>query len=395
MNLLYLCDEYPPCENGGIGTVTQILAREMVIKGHQVWVCGFYPYYRKVSSYEEDQGVKVFRRFYGSRLLLQLSKHRYAGNIINIENGFNKYTKFLSELIKKNKIDLIEIPDFNEVFRYSGPRFIEFPDFGIPKVVKLHGTYSFVSQMADRKSINKRLYNKEKQHIHSATVVLAVSEFVKKVAIDIFHYSGKTHVINNGIFIIDSIKYNEDQNNKTVVFASKLSKQKGVLSLIVAWEKVIQEIPAAKLFLYGKVAKSTLESINKLITDKTRESIKLEGFINGTLLPEIYSIASCAIFPSYVESFGMAPMESMQIGCPTIYTKRASGEELITNGTDGILIDPDNIQEIADAIIFMLTDRTSAVLMGKNAALKVREKFDISIIADKHIEFYNTLLKQN
>ena len=63
MNILYLCDEYPPCTHGGIGAVVQNLAHELVLKGHNIYVCGFYPYYRKASVFEDDFGVKVYRRF--------------------------------------------------------------------------------------------------------------------------------------------------------------------------------------------------------------------------------------------------------------------------------------------------------------------------------------------
>lgn len=38
MNILYLCDEYPPAKTGGIGTVTKVVAEAMVQKGHTVYV---------------------------------------------------------------------------------------------------------------------------------------------------------------------------------------------------------------------------------------------------------------------------------------------------------------------------------------------------------------------
>ena len=64
----------------------------------------------------------------------------------------------------------------------------------------------------------------------------------------------------------------------------------------------------------------------------------------------------------------MAPVEAMVIGCPTIFTRRTAGKEIINEGCDGLLIDPDNLNEIANAIISMLTNRKSALQMGKNGA---------------------------
>ena len=147
------------------------------------------------------------------------------------------------------------------------------------------------------------------------------------------------------------------------------------------------------VLLYGKGDGETLAKIKKLVSDKTRGSVELKGYVNRDVLIGIYRTASCTIFPSYAESFGMAPLESMLAGCPTIFTERATGEEIITNGVTGLLIDPDNIQEIATAIIKMLSDRKSAIEMGRKGAELVKSKFNISIIADQHIALYESLIQ--
>jgi glycogen synthase len=395
VNILYLCDEYPPCQHGGIGTVTQTLAREIRKKGHQLIVCGFYPYYRTAREFEEDSGVKVFRRFYGNRLLLKISRNRYLGRFLNIENEFNSYKEFIKELIAEYKIDIIEMPDFNEIFHYTGPRFIHFPDFGIPVVVKLHGSYSFVNHTVAGLPLKKSIYEKEKYLIHNASKVLAVSKFSKNEAEKIFNYSKVISVIYNGISIDKSICYTAEPKTGIVIYAGTLAIQKGVLNLIKAWGTVVKKFPLAKLFLYGKGDSKTIEEIIRNIPENANGSVEIKGFIKRSLLPGIYSSASCAVFPSYVESFSLAPLESMLVGCPTIYTKRASGEELISNGINGLLIDPDNPEEIANAIIKMLGDRPSALRMGDNGAATVEEKYNISSIADEHLTFYTGLVNKS
>ena len=391
MNILYLCDEYPPCKHGGIGSITQILAREMVKKGHQVSVCGLYPYYRTAGLIEEDRGVKVYRVFYGNWLLLKLSKHNFFGRLINCEHNFIEYVKFLKVFIKKNNINIIEIPDFNEIFRYTGPRFISFPDFSIPSIIKLHSSYTLIDHIIGDHSSNKNILRKEFYLIQHANHLLAVSEFTKKVVSELFSVTKEIEVIHNGITVSNQIRKSEN-TFPTVVFAGTLAEIKGILSLIRAWSNVISVIPSANLFLYGKGGKNILKKINKLISDKTKESIHIKGFVSRSELMKIYRSASCAIFPSYVESFGMAPLESMQAGCPTIFTKRVSGGELIKNGITGLLVDPDNIQEISEALINMLSDKKAAEEMGRRGAEIVKQKFNISTIADLHIDLYKSIL---
>src|ERR1700722_12606086 len=61
MNILYLCDEYPPGVCGGIGIATQSIARSLVKKGHNVVVAGFYDRDYGEKNEFTDNGVKVYR----------------------------------------------------------------------------------------------------------------------------------------------------------------------------------------------------------------------------------------------------------------------------------------------------------------------------------------------
>jgi glycosyltransferase involved in cell wall biosynthesis len=144
--------------------------------------------------------------------------------------------------------------------------------------------------------------------------------------------------------------------------------------------------------VFGKTDDSSVKKLNSCINDLPKNSVDLKGFVTRDLLTEIYASVACAVFPSYQEAFSMAPMEAMAVGCPVIHTKRTSGPELINDGVEGLLVDPDNIQELVDAIIMMLTNRKRAVEMGQNGYQKIRNQFDISIIADKHIKYYMNIL---
>ncbi len=392
MNILYLCDEYPPCQHGGIGTVTRILAREMVRKGHSVTVCGFYPYFRKAPVYEEDNGVRVFRVFYGNKLLLKLSRNKYSGKIINIEKKFISYTGFIKTLIYDNKIDIIEMPDFQEVFRYTGPRFISYPDFSIPVVVKTHGTYSFINNIEKGISFNNKIFNKEEYNLNKADLIIAISVFSSNILKRIFKYDKRIEVIYNGI---NTNEINQDsfiRNSNTVIFAGTLSENKGIFKLISAWQKVSRQIPDAKLLVYGKGSPSCQKRLKREINPGISHSIEFKGFVNREKLMKEYQMAACAVFPSFVESFGMAPIESMISGCPTIYSLRSTGNELMTNGIDGLLIDPDNPDEIADSILVILKDKSIAAKIGRMGREVVKTRFDIRDIAEKHLRLYSELV---
>lgn len=82
----------------------------------------------------------------------------------------------------------------------------------------------------------------------------------------------------------------------------------------------------------------------------------------------------------------------MSAGCPVIYTKRASGPELIDNGVNGLLVDPDNQREIADNILLLLHDQNLRQQLSQNGRNTVINKFNIAHSAKKHIDFYRTVI---
>ena len=61
----------------------------------------------------------------------------------------------------------------------------------------------------------------------------------------------------------------------------------------------------------------------------------------GALVEE-FQRARVIVLPSYAEGFSLTPLHAMAAGCPTVYTSRGSGPEVIEDGRDGLLIDPDD-----------------------------------------------------
>ena len=97
MNILFICDEYPPSVNGGIGSITQILSRELVNRGHNVCVVGLYTFEDKAADYEIDNGVKIWRFRYGINLF----------SINTLYKVQRKLPNFLNRLYMANVISIV------------------------------------------------------------------------------------------------------------------------------------------------------------------------------------------------------------------------------------------------------------------------------------------------
>ena len=85
-------------------------------------------------------------------------------------------------------------------------------------------------------------------------------------------------------------------------------------------------------------------------------------------------------------------MEAMAVGCAIINTSRSSGPELVTDRINGLLVDPDDPQQIASAIDLLLEDRTLRDSIAGAGKATVAARFDIQQSVPQHISFYKKMI---
>ncbi|SFE32990.1 Glycosyltransferase involved in cell wall bisynthesis [Thermoanaerobacter thermohydrosulfuricus] len=89
-------------------------------------------------------------------------------------------------------------------------------------------------------------------------------------------------------------------------------------------------------------------------------------------LPYLYSAARCLVYPSLYEGFGLPPLEAMACGCPVITSNTSSLPEVV--GDAGIMVNPYNVGEIAEAIDLVLSNENLRKEMIEKG-LKQAQKF--------------------
>jgi glycosyltransferase involved in cell wall biosynthesis len=98
-----------------------------------------------------------------------------------------------------------------------------------------------------------------------------------------------------------------------------------------------------------------------------RKQIHVLGYVEEPDMPLLYQGASCLVFPSLFEGFGLPLLEAMASDCPVICSRVASIPEVV--GEAALLFDPHDPEEIADAMHRILTDeelRHSLVRAGRD-----------------------------
>ncbi len=398
MKILYLCDEYPPGKHGGIGTSVRLLAREIAKAGHKVIVAGLYgPGYGGKDEFEDD-GVKIYRFRRGFNYKWLRDEQSFAVKVSNkilqltgvmeaeIKRGLAVYNKELEKIIQDNRIDLVEMPDYNDYIRFC-KSFVSFPVLSVPVVVKLHGSITYIAEESG-KQVPAHILKMEQSILNQAAAVSSVSKYTAAKSAKYFSYPDKIEVLYNGINV--NVPAEESsKNSKQVIYTGTIVKQKGIYQLLKAWNEVNTEMPDARLIILGRGARRQAISC---LNEQARHTVSFMGHVPTEKLYNYLASSQISVFPSYIESFSLAPLEAMACGTAVINSKRSSGPELIDDDKNGLLVDPDDTVQIASSILNLLNNPETCRRLAEKGKEKVKDRFDIQKIAAQNIEFYNKIL---
>jgi len=106
------------------------------------------------------------------------------------------------------------------------------------------------------------------------------------------------------------------------------------------------------------------------------------GWIEGSRKWEIFSFSDVFALPSKSDAFGLSYLNAWALSKPIIAAKNTSASDIIENGVNGILVDPDDIESISSALESILI--SGAQDLGTNRRTKLLTKYDPKTIADKY-----------
>jgi glycosyltransferase involved in cell wall biosynthesis len=183
----------------------------------------------------------------------------------------------------------------------------------------------------------------------------------------------------------------EESSNCTsrkVIAAGRFVSQKGFDMLLDSWKIVNERHPDWILSIYGNGSK-----------DSFRKQIILNGIENSCFLydavlniNEKFTESSIFAFSSRFEGFGMVITEAMSCGIPPVAFACPCGpKDIISDGVDGILVTPENVDELSDKICFLIENEDIRREMGRRARIRA-EQFRIEVIAKEWNTLFENLL---
>ncbi len=157
---------------------------------------------------------------------------------------------------------------------------------------------------------------------------------------------------------------------KTVIAAGRLVTQKGFDLLIPAFERVVAVHPDWKLRIYGTGPKK--DELRALIEDyQVGKSVSLMGRTEH--FDDRLAKASMFVLSSRFEGLPMVLIEAMSHALPVVSFDCPTGPaDVITNGVDGVLVPPEDVDALAQAMIDLIGDKERRERLGAAAVQSVR-----------------------
>ena len=224
---------------------------------------------------------------------------------------------------------------------------------GKPLVIHVHATDFDRS----RGNVNPTVYAIEKNGMDNADHIMCVSELTRQTVINkYFQDPRKVSTVHNAVSPlsqeIQDIVPQKKPNEKVVTFLGRITMQKGPEYFVEAAAMVLHRTRNIRFVMAG--SGDMMDQMIRLVAERgIADRFHFPGFQRGRQVYEAYKNSDVFVMPSVSEPFGIAPLEAMQCGTPSIISKQSGCGEILDKV---IKTDYWDIYAMADAIYSICTN---------------------------------------
>jgi glycosyltransferase involved in cell wall biosynthesis len=191
-------------------------------------------------------------------------------------------------------------------------------------------------------------------------------------------------------------EFNISDDEILIGMIARFSPGKGHEEFLQSAETLSSKYKNLKYIIVGEASRGEDEYANgiKSLTDKLGiTNIIFAGFRSDT--PDVLSAFDIFIFPSHAEAFGIALIEAMAMERASVCANSDGVLDIAVDGQTNLLFQNKNAEDLAAKTELLINDKSKRLQMGKSARERVLKVFDLEIITDKTIEFYNKSINNN
>ncbi len=349
-----------PQQKAGVGFLAINLSKELILKLDKDQ---FYVFTTLNVTFDELKK--------NNSIILQLSPIGYVRKIFWEQFVFSK-------ILRSKKIDvLINVHYIALIF--------------IPKKIK---QITIIPDLTYQKFFFKRIWIKSLYinimmwfSVYKSWNIIAISEFTKEELLLYYPFLSPQKIqvmylslgneISTTLSIAISNKFKFlDIDKPFFLFVGTVEPTKNLENCVKAYKKIRHKYNNYNFVLIGKRGwgdkqdKRFLKLSYYISKNELEEHIFFTGYLSSEEVSQIYKKAFCLLFPSKYEGFGIPLLEAMAAKIPIITSNISSMPEVV--GEAGLLVDPDSIQEISQAMELLILDKNLRHTLVENGTKRLQ-----------------------
>ena len=390
MKICLVSQEYPPeTGGGGIGTQTYLKAQGLSELGHEVHVV----------SASWDSTARIYSD--GGAVI-----HRIPEPELKVP-GYEESTYWLAysesvamklhSLSQEISFDIMQFPEYGgegfiyqtDTFRHRKARY----------VVQLHGPLAMFTEYMGWPDPDSTLHQigsfMERTCIHHADRIIASSHNTAAYSSKRYEYPlTEISVIHSGVDIKKFIPkmHPSDDHHPKILFIGNIVGSKGIGVLVNTVLRMRKDHPMIRLRIIGKGSLDYIRTLEKQIEEaEASNNFEIIGYVPHDQLVNHFAWCDFFVGPStYEPGPGNVYLESMSCGKPVIACETGGTPEVVIHQETGILVQPNDIDTLQEAMNLLTYNNTLRNLLGRKARKLIEEKFSI----DKYIYKVESIYKE-
>jgi glycosyltransferase involved in cell wall biosynthesis len=323
----------------------------------------YYEIYEEMEPVEAGQMEGVSKKVYSETLFEEVMRFG------NVAEKIAKYYDF--DIIHAH--DWMTFPAAKKIQQLTGT----------PMIAHVHATEF---DRTGGHNVNQHVYDLEREGMHHADIVIAVSERVRNRCV--YQYGvdqAKTRVVYNAVNLSEPVNesYTIKEQDKIVLSLGRITLQKGPEYFIEAAKKVCDHDPNVKFVMAGN-GDMLQRMIHKAAELGIGDRVIFPGFVSRDNADRLYRMADVFVMPSVSEPFGLVPLEAMVQETPVIISKQSGISEVLENC---IKVDFWDTDRMAQKILALLHYRELNDMLKHHGSFEV-QKFDWEKPATQCLKIY-------
>lgn len=367
LSICMVADDFLPGKTG-VGVHVQSIAKELIRRGHRISVIttrrGEQP------AFEVWNGIRIYRVF----SVCIYGMYQALPSVSQVHG-----------ILKENAVDIVHYHYLSLLLTqaYKAAKNLQ-----VKHIYTYHMPVDIITQQFLTRPFRGLIFKLHVDYCNKFDLILVPSlGLIKQI-----RESGITtpvHFLSNPVMLglpnESTVAPNKDKF--VVLYVGRLSPEKNIPYLVKGFS-LLQKIHGnCELWIIGEGDREgQLRKISEELGIAAQ--VKFLGFVQHDDLAQYYATADVFVLPSLVETQGIVAMEAMLFAKPVIVTNAIVGaRELVDDGGNGFIVDPGNIEDLADKLIRLKEDPELRNAMGE-LGFRRSEHYGASRVVEALEQFY-------